>query len=122
MIDQDRIAELTSPCSPTTTGTSPHAVARIGRGGRANPEVVVGALAELSAAPSWALGTGEPGSAGSRSAGSPARRWRKIDDVAALRALTGATRSISLHVPWDDPADPEGLRENAPGRASGSTP
>jgi L-rhamnose isomerase / sugar isomerase len=31
----------------------------------------------------------------------------------------GTTRSISLHVPWDDPADPEGLREYAAGQGIG---
>ena len=28
-----------------------------------------------------------------------------------MNALTGANRSISLHVPWDDPADPSGLKQ-----------
>ena len=46
-----------------------------------------------------------PGSAGSRAAASPATRVEKIDDVAALNALTGANRTVSLHVPWDDPGD-----------------
>ena len=40
----------------------------------------------------------------------------KIDDVAALNALTGANRTVSLHVPWDDP----GRRRRR--RAAGATP
>ena len=36
-----------------------------------------------------------------------------MDDVAALNTLTGANRTISLHVPWDDPADPASLRAHA---------
>ena len=33
--------------------------------------------------------------------------------------LTGSNRAISLHVPWDDPDDPEGLREYASARSIG---
>ena len=56
-------------------------------------------------------------------------RWRaarhdeKVDDVAALNALTGANRTISLHVPWDDPRRPAKACARTPrSRASGSTP
>jgi L-rhamnose isomerase/sugar isomerase len=45
--------------------------------------------------------------------GEPRTTEEKVDDVAALHALTGANRTISLHVPWDDPTDPAGLREHA---------
>jgi L-rhamnose isomerase/sugar isomerase len=37
----------------------------------------------------------------------------KIDDVAALNTLTGANRTVSLHVPWDLPDDPVALAERA---------
>src|SRR5207302_3097708 len=37
--------------------------------------------------------------------GEPRTTEEKIDDIAALNALTGANRTVSLHVPWDDPGD-----------------
>ena len=120
MIDQDRIAELNQPLLADHDPDLAELVARIDRSGRANPDAVVGALAELSvAAPSWALGTGGTRFGRFPVGGEPRTTVEKIDDVAALRMLTGATRSISLHVPWDDPADPEGLREYAAGQGIG---
>src|SRR5918998_2229263 len=43
----------------------------------------------------------------------------RIDDVAALNQLTGANRTISLHVPWDDPDDASALRAHAEERGIG---
>src|SRR5918996_3446956 len=120
MIDQDRIAELNEPLLSDHDRDLAELSARIRRGGRANPEAVVGTLADLSvAAPSWALGTGGTRFGRFPIGGEPRTTVEKIDDVAALRVLMGATRTISLHVPWDDPADPEGLREYAAGQGIG---
>jgi L-rhamnose isomerase / sugar isomerase len=66
-----------------------------------------------AAAPSWALGTGGTRFGRFPIGGEPRTTNEKIDDVAALHALTGANSSISLHVPWDDPSDPEALRAYA---------
>lgn len=65
------------------------------------------------AAPSWAVGTGGTRFGRFPAGGEPRTTEEKIDDVAALNALTGANRTISLHVPWDDPRDPAALREHA---------
>ena len=51
---------------------------------------------------------------------SPSTTEEKIDDVATLNTLTASNRSISLHVPWDDPEDPDGLRQYAAAGASSS--
>ena len=120
MIDQDRIAELNEPLLADHDKDLAELSARIERGGGTDPEAVTSRLAELSmAAPSWALGTGGTRFGRFPIGGEPRTTVEKIDDVAALRALMGATRSISLHVPWDDPADPEGLRQYAAGRGIG---
>ena len=120
MIDQDRIAELNEPLLADHDRDLAELSARIERGGGTDPEAVTSRLAELSmAAPSWALGTGGTRFGRFPIGGEPRTTVEKIDDVAALRALMGATRSISLHVPWDDPADPEGLREYAAGQGIG---
>jgi len=65
------------------------------------------------AAPSWAVGTGGTRFGRFPIGGEPRDTFEKVDDVAALNALTGANRTISLHVPWDNPTDPEGLRAYA---------
>ncbi len=83
-------------------------------------ERVVSELARFSvAAPSWAVGTGGTRFGRFPRGGEPRTTEEKVDDVAALHALTGANRTISLHVPWDDPADPAALREYAQARGIG---
>lgn len=75
---------------------------------------VIDALAEFSvAAPSWAVGTGGTRFGRFPIGGEPRTTEEKIDDVATLNALTASNQSISLHVPWDDPDDPEGLKQYA---------
>ena len=66
------------------------------------------------AAPSWAVGTGGTRFGRFPGGGEPRTTAEKIDDVAALDAVTGANRTVSLHVPWDDPSDDAaGLRAHA---------
>jgi L-rhamnose isomerase/sugar isomerase len=77
-------------------------------------ERVIEQVARFSvAAPSWALGTGGTRFARFPGAGEPRTIEEKLDDVAALNALTGANRTVSLHVPWDEPDDPVALRQYA---------
>jgi L-rhamnose isomerase / sugar isomerase len=59
--------------------------------------------------PSWALGTGGTRFGRFPAGGEPRTIEEKIDDVAAINALTRANRTISLHVPWDEPSDPQAL-------------
>ncbi|MCZ7528523.1 MAG: TIM barrel protein [Acidimicrobiia bacterium] len=77
-------------------------------------EAVIAEVAAFSvAAPSWAVGTGGTRFGRFPGGGEPRSTEEKLDDVAALNAVTGANRTISLHVPWDDPADPAALRIHA---------
>ena len=77
-------------------------------------EVVIEEVRRFSvAAPSWAVGTGSTRFGRFPGGGEPRTTEEKLDDVAALHALTGANRTVSLHVPWDDPADPAALRAHA---------
>lgn len=77
-------------------------------------ESVVAEVARFSvAAPSWAVGTGGTRFGRFPGGGEPRTTEEKVDDVAALHAVTGANRSVSLHVPWDDPRDPDALRDHA---------
>src|SRR4051812_10873455 len=71
-----------------------------------DPEAVIAEVARCSiGAPSWAVGTGGTRFGRFPRGGEPRTTEEKVDDVAALNALTGANRTISLHVPWDDPGD-----------------
>jgi L-rhamnose isomerase / sugar isomerase len=77
-------------------------------------EAVISEIARFSvAAPSWAVGTGGTRFGRFPAGGEPRTTEEKLDDVAALNALTGANRTISLHVPWDDPRDPSALKAHA---------
>lgn len=74
-------------------------------------EAVIAEVARFSvAAPSWAVGTGGTRFGRFPGGGEARDTFEKLDDVAALNALTGANRTVSLHVPWDDPKDPDALR------------
>ncbi|HZU74901.1 MAG TPA: hypothetical protein VE990_19240 [Acidimicrobiales bacterium] len=113
MIDAELIAgHNASRLAPLETDLA-HAAAVLGRTGR-SAEAVVAEVARFSvAAPSWAVGTGGTRFGRFPGGGEPRNTYEKIDDVAALNAVTGANRTVSLHVPWDDPDDPDGLRQYA---------
>ncbi len=77
-------------------------------------DALIAEVARFSvAAPSWAVGTGGTRFGRFPQGGEPRSTEEKIDDVAALDAVTGANRSVSLHVPWDNPADPAALKARA---------
>jgi L-rhamnose isomerase/sugar isomerase len=77
-------------------------------------EAVIAEVQRFSvAAPSWALGTGGTRFGRFPGGGEPRTTEEKLDDIAALQALTGANRTVSLHVPWDDPEEPAALRAYA---------
>jgi L-rhamnose isomerase/sugar isomerase len=72
-----------------------------------NTEQAIQQLVALDvAAPSWALGAGGTRYFRYRTTGEPADVQQKLDDIAALRRLTGTIRSVSLHIPWDHIENP----------------
>jgi len=64
------------------------------------------------AAPSWAVGTGGTRFARFPGPGEPRDVFDKLEDCAVIHRLTGATPTVSLHIPWDK-ADPAALRDKA---------
>lgn len=118
MIDQERIAGFNQALLPSHQAEVEHLANRLDRVGPVAAEEVVAILGSFSvAAPSWAVGTGGTRFGRFPIGGEPRTTEEKIDDVAVLNALTAANQSISLHVPWDDPDDPDGLREYAAARS-----
>ena len=115
-IDRSRIGEENELRLAWHESDLAHTLDVVGRAG-GDGEAVVAEVARFSAAaPSWAVGTGGTRFGRFPGGGEPRDTLEKIDDVAALNALTGANRSVSLHVPWDDPGLGEGaaaLRRHA---------
>lgn len=64
------------------------------------------------AVPSWGVGTGGTRFARFPGPGEPRDVFDKLEDCAVIHRLTGATPTVSLHIPWDR-ADPAALREKA---------
>ncbi|HTN61050.1 MAG TPA: L-rhamnose catabolism isomerase [Devosia sp.] len=64
------------------------------------------------AVPSWGVGTGGTRFARFPGIGEPRDIFDKIEDCAVISQLTQATRTVSLHIPWDK-ADPNRLKQAA---------
>ncbi len=65
------------------------------------------------AVPSWALGAGGTRFGRFPAPGEPRDVFEKMEDIAAIHRLTGATPRVSLHLPWDEPEDTATLRRHA---------
>ncbi len=63
------------------------------------------------AIPSWGVGTGGTRFARFPGVGEPRNIFEKLEDCAVIHRLTGATPTVSLHLPWDHTDDIDGLRE-----------
>lgn len=76
-------------------------------------DAVKAKVAKFSVAvPSWGVGTGGTRFAKFPGAGEPRDIFDKIEDCAVIAQLTQATKTISLHIPWDK-ADPNRLKQAA---------
>lgn len=118
-ISLDDVTRVNAPLLADHDRDLEHLTEVVGRAG-IDAEAVIAEVARFSvAAPSWALGTGATRFGRFPGPGEPRTTVEKVDDVAALHTLTGANRTISLHVPWDDPADPAALRQYADERGVG---
>jgi L-rhamnose isomerase/sugar isomerase len=77
-------------------------------------EAVTQAVAHFSVAiPSWGVGTGGTRFARFPGPGEPRNIFEKLEDCAVINALSGATPTVSLHLPWDTTDDFAALRERA---------
>jgi len=65
------------------------------------------------AIPSWGVGTGGTRFGRFPGPGEPRNVFEKLEDCAVIHRLTGATPSVSLHLPWDRTDDFVALREHA---------
>lgn len=60
--------------------------------------------------PSWALGTGGTRFGRFSGGGEPRSLEEKIEDVGIINALNKSSNSISLHIPWDIPANAQSIK------------
>src|SRR5262245_21483360 len=75
---------------------------------------VTAAVSEFRVAiPSWGVGTGGTRFARFAGLGEPRNVFEKLEDCGVIHALTGATPTVSLHLPWDSTEDYAALREHA---------
>src|SRR5262245_36752911 len=65
------------------------------------------------AIPSWGVGTGGTRFARFPMTGEPRDIYEKIEDCATVFKLVRSTTAVSLHIPWDKPADAAELRKFA---------
>src|SRR5688572_31506488 len=63
------------------------------------------------AIPSWGVGTGGTRFARFPGKGEPRNVFEKLEDCAVIHSLTGATPTVSLHLPWDHTDDMPALRQ-----------
>ncbi len=77
-------------------------------------DAVSTAVSEFAVAlPSWGVGTGGTRFARFPGVGEPRNVFEKLDDCAVINRLTGATPSVSLHLPWDKVTDVAALKQHA---------
>ncbi len=75
---------------------------------------VVDALRRFEVAiPSWALGTGGTRFGRFPGAGEPRDVYEKMEDIAVIQQLMRVCPKVSLHIPWDEPDDPQSLKDHA---------
>src|SRR5713101_567316 len=65
------------------------------------------------AIPSWGVGTGGTRFARFPMPGEPRDVFEKLEDCGTVFKLVRSTPAVSLHIPWDRPEDPAGLRNFA---------
>jgi L-rhamnose isomerase/sugar isomerase len=85
---------------------------RLDRRGVAIDEIKAKIAAFSVAVPSWGVGTGGTRFARFPGIGEPRDIFDKIEDCAVIAQLTRATKTVSLHIPWDK-ADPNRLKQAA---------
>ncbi|MET3896810.1 L-rhamnose isomerase/sugar isomerase [Devosia sp. UYZn731] len=85
---------------------------RLDRRGVAIDDIKAKIAAFSVAVPSWGVGTGGTRFARFPGIGEPRDIFDKIEDCAVIAQLTQATKTVSLHIPWDK-ADPNRLKQAA---------
>ena len=112
MLSPQQLHDLNAPFATDHDADFAHLGERLDRRGAASAADVVAHLRAFQVAiPSWALGTGGTRFGRFAGGGEPRSLAEKIADVALLHQLNGSSDAISLHIPWDIPADVAAVRQ-----------
>jgi L-rhamnose isomerase/sugar isomerase len=112
MIDADLVADLNAKAKPALDRDYAALGEQLDRRGIAIDEILAKVEKYTVAIPSWGVGTGGTRFARFPGAGEPRGIMDKLEDCAVINRLTGATPTVSLHIPWDR-ADPRALSQKA---------
>ena len=112
MIDRDLIAEQNAARGAALKQDYEALGAQLDRRGVSIDAIRDKVAAYGVAIPSWGVGTGGTRFARFPGKGEPRDVFDKLDDCGVIHQLTGATPTVSLHIPWDK-ADPSKLKAKA---------
>lgn len=109
--DAQVIASANKPHAAALSADYAHLGDQLARRG-VNIDDVTRAVAGFKVAiPSWGVGTGGTRFGRFPGIGEPRNVFEKLEDCAVIHKLTGATPTVSLHIPWDRTDDYKALRE-----------
>jgi len=112
-ISQEFIAQANAALMPALAADYDGLAAQLDRRG-VDIGPITAAVGRFGVAiPSWGVGTGGTRFARFPGPGEPRNVFEKLEDCAVIHALTAATPTVSLHLPWDKTGDYAALREAA---------
>jgi L-rhamnose isomerase/sugar isomerase len=116
LVSDTSIQEANTAAAAALAEDFDHLRSHLARRGIDAEALVERAIAFRVAVPSWGVGTGGTRFARFAIAGEPRNIFEKLDDCEVVFRLTRATPGVSLHIPWDRPADAGELRAFAAAR------
>jgi len=109
--DAGYIASANQPHAAALATDYAHLGAQLERRGIRIDDVTRAVASFKVAIPSWGVGTGGTRFGRFPGPGEPRNVFEKLEDCAVIHRLTGATPTVSLHIPWDRTDDWQALRE-----------
>ena len=110
--DANFVASANQAHSRTLAADYAHLGEQLARGGIQIDEITRAVAGFKVAIPSWGVGTGGTRFGRFPGIGEPRNVFEKLEDCAVIHKLTGATPTVSLHIPWDKTDDYQALREH----------
>jgi L-rhamnose isomerase/sugar isomerase len=110
--DANYIASANQPHAATLAADYAHLGQQLARSGIQIDEITKAVSSFKVALPSWGVGTGGTRFGRFPGPGEPRNVFEKLEDCGVIHKLTGATPTVSLHIPWDKTDDYKALREH----------
>jgi L-rhamnose isomerase / sugar isomerase len=110
--DANYVASANQPHAATLAADYAYLGQQLARSGIQIDEVTKAVSNFKVALPSWGVGTGGTRFGRFPGQGEPRNVFEKLEDCGVIHKLTGATPTVSLHIPWDKTDDYKALREH----------